>query len=245
MRERPWRRFDGYALVLVFSGHGTYRDVRGRDEPVGGGDAILVTPGFEHWYGPPDGQRWGELFVVFEGPLFDLLAGAGVLGPERPLLRGRGAAEWVERTTALVGAATPSSPEAALSELWSFGALLLDLLGPAAPVPERDPIGTAQRLLASDLDASLDLVDVARSVGLGYERFRHRFSAEAGSSPARYRDQRRIEAARELLRHTELPHRQIAAILGFADEFHFSKRFRALVGCSPRAFREDARREGG
>jgi AraC-like DNA-binding protein len=238
MRERPWRRFDSYALVLVFGGHGRYRDVRGRDAPVGAGDALLVTPGFEHWYGPPDGRRWSELFVVFEGPAFDLLASAGVLTPERAVLPGRGAPAWVERVAALAGAPAPATPEAALTEVWAFAQLLLELVsGEPAAAPPEDPIAGARRLLAGDLTAALALEDVAARVGLGYERFRHRFAAEVGTSPARYRETRRHEAARDLLRHTRLPHREIAALLGYSDEFHFSKRFRALAGRSPRDYR--------
>src|ERR1051325_8404499 len=55
----PWRRYDAYAVVLVFSGSGRYRDPSGRDRPVEPGDAIVVRPGRPHWYGPT-GASWGE-----------------------------------------------------------------------------------------------------------------------------------------------------------------------------------------
>jgi AraC-like DNA-binding protein len=242
MRERPWRRFDGYAVVLVFGGQGSYRDVNGRDEPIGAGDVIVVTPGFEHWYGPPPGRHWSELFVVFEGAAFDLLAAAGVLTPAAAVLRGRGGADWVERVAGAVAAPAPATPAEAAADVWAFAGLLLELLAAPAPAAQRDPIVHARRLLEADLTAALAMREVAARVGLGYERFRHRFAAEVGVSPARYRDQHRIDAARELLRHTEMRHHQLAAILGFADEYHFSKRFRAAAGVPPGAFRDAARR---
>jgi AraC-like DNA-binding protein/predicted GNAT family N-acyltransferase len=85
---------------------------------------------------------------------------------------------------------------------------------------------------------------------MSYESFRKRFQRETGVSPARYRTLRRIEAARELLRYSpQLTNRQIAETLGFADEYHFSRRFTQIAGSTPRQFRAngaerpDVRRE--
>jgi transcriptional regulator GlxA family with amidase domain len=38
----------------------------------------------------------------------------------------------------------------------------------------------------------------------------------------------------------KLPTMEIAELTGFADEFHFSKRFRQIVGQPPGRFREHA-----
>jgi AraC-like DNA-binding protein len=82
------------------------------------------------------------------------------------------------------------------------------------------------------------MTDIARRVGLPYETFRKRFTEAMGVSPARYRTQKRIEAACQLLRFTpQLTNREAAEALGFADEFHFSRRFKEKVGVSPRQYR--------
>lgn len=39
------------------------------------------------------------------------------------------------------------------------------------------------------------------------------------------------------MQQTDLSDKQIAAELGFCDEFHFSRRFKQITGRSPRAFR--------
>jgi transcriptional regulator GlxA family with amidase domain len=76
---------------------------------------------------------------------------------------------------------------------------------------------------------------------VSYEQFRKRFQHEVGVSPARYRLQRRVEAARELLRYSpRMTNRQVAETLGFADEFHFSRRFTQITGSTPRDFRRAA-----
>lgn len=47
----------------------------------------------------------------------------------------------------------------------------------------------------------------------------------------------RIEHARELLRTTDLPQRDIAQYCGFADVHHFSKAFKRLTRLPPGAYR--------
>jgi AraC-like DNA-binding protein len=235
MPEWPWRRYDAYAVVMILSGAGRYRDPEGHDRVVGPGDAIVVRPGRPHWYGPTDGH-WGELFVVFEGPLFDLLLEAGVPGSDEPVRRLD--PTWIGR---LEDALREQPGEDPIAALLDFARLVVAILAGGAPEgiaeADEDPIAQARRLLASDFGAELALPAVAARVGLSYETFRRRFAREEGKSPGRYRDERRIEAAIDLLATTRLPHRVIASTLGFADEYHFSKRFRALTGRSPRAQR--------
>jgi len=173
--------------------------------------------------------------------VFDMLFAAGVAGAEEPVRRLDPIEAWTGRIEDLFASPPAEDPVAATRQLLDFVGLLVAMLAGGAPdrvvAREGDPIALAKRLLAADLGAQLDLPSVAAQCGLSYETFRRRFTREVGSSPGRYRDQRRIEAAADLLASTRLPHRVIASTLGFADEYHFSKRFRALTGEPPRAVR--------
>lgn len=91
--------------------------------------------------------------------------------------------------------------------------------------------------LADDLTASTALTTIAAESGLSYDTFRRRFTAQVGQTPAAFRNVRRLEAAATLLRLTDLTHREIAHTLGFADEFHLSRRFRSHFGVAPRDYR--------
>jgi AraC-like DNA-binding protein len=79
---------------------------------------------------------------------------------------------------------------------------------------------------------------IARSVGLSYATFRKEFTRHTGKPPARYRLHRRIEQAQVLIAQRSLSNKQIADTLGFYDEFHFSRHFKAVTGQTTRDFRQ-------
>jgi AraC-like DNA-binding protein len=238
MREFPWRYCDAYALVVITGGHGRYRDVSGLETTIEPGHVITVLPGYGHWYGPR-GDRWDELYVIFDGPLFDRLRADHVLDERRPVRRLEPLSGWLTRIVDTLR--PPPHPTDPRVELLRFAALLAEIAAAdqkaAGPQNAEDPVGQACQLLAANFADPVPLPEVARRVGLPYSTFRHRFARETGQSPSRYREARRIQAACDLLRDTSMTHRQIADALGYADEFHFSKRFRQAVGHSPRAYR--------
>jgi AraC-like DNA-binding protein len=239
--SRGLRRFDGYALTLVFGGRGHYRDDE-HESPLEAGSLIEVLPGRPHWYGLTGPGRWDEVHLVFEGPVFDLCARQGLLGAGSPVHRVTPVSWWLARLDGFRTRRPPVTAAAADDEVCDVLRLLADLSSHADVGPSESPGGwlaRSQALLAGDLAEPLDLPEVAAAVGLGYESWRKRFQAETGLAPARYRAQRRIEAAADLLRRTSLSNREIAASLGFSDEHHFAKRFRAATGRTTSGYRGD------
>lgn len=238
---RSLRVMDAWVLSVVLDGEGRYRDADGREERIGPGTHTLVAPGFPHTYGTEPGRRWTELFVVFTGPLFDSLADLGVLsgaGPRHPR-----PAPPIEALRLLLRRLPPSE-RAAEHQLLALADWLVDTqdpeAGPAGPHLSQE-IAVAVERLADDQTARLDLHHLAADAGIGYDTFRRRFTAQVGQSPAAFRTARRLQTAAALLRLTDLTHREIARTLGFADEFHLSRRFRAAYGVAPRDYRVTAR----
>ena len=68
-------------------------------------------------------------------------------------------------------------------------------------------------------------------------RFRH----ATGMTPLAYLQSRRIAAARDLLRHSNLPVGDIAWQVGLQDVSYFSQLFRRHCGVSPLKYREAVR----
>jgi AraC-like DNA-binding protein/quercetin dioxygenase-like cupin family protein len=230
----PYRIMDAYVLSAVTGGRGSYRHHDGRVQPIGPGTFTVVPPGVPHWYGTAPGGRWTETFVVFTGPLFDTLAAGGVLAPDGPR-RPRPAPSIAALRTLL--RARPRSARAAERQLLALADWLLDTEEPGGGPVLSDPIAAAAALLAGDLGARVDLPAVAGRAGLPYDVFRRRFAREVGESPLAFRNARRLRAAAQLLRMTDMTIRQVARTLGYTDEFHLSRRFRAHFGVPPRDYR--------
>jgi AraC-like DNA-binding protein len=247
-REPPLRVYGAYAVMAVLRGAGEYRDGEGRREPLAAGDVVLVFPEHAHWYGTPRGHTWDELHLTFDGPAFDLWRRAGLLDPSRPVHRAPEG--WTDTLRAFIHDAARGGPlPRRLRAIADFQALLAALLlhdgdersEEIGEATASDWEARARGLLEVDVGRALDLTVVAAQVGLSYETFRKRFQKAVGVSPAHYRMLRRIEAAKELLRYSpQMTNRQVAETLGFADEYHFSKRFTQIAGVTPRTFRRNA-----
>ena len=238
------RRHPTWGLTFVTAGVGRYRDAD-HDEPVGAGTLVLVHPGHPHWYGS-DARGWDEHFVVFDGPAYELAARLGALSPGRPLVHDLPVRRWAARFASFERP-RPATVEGRDAEAVGLLTTLLDALAVDDQRRRRGPgpadawLARSLELLAHDLGEPLDLHEVAAAVGLPYETWRRRFRAETGTSPYAHRSARRLEAATELLVHTGLGVRDIAAATGYTDERHLIRRFRAATGLTPRAFRDAPR----
>lgn len=246
---RAWRVYGSYALMYVTGGSGEYRDVNGVRERLATGSVVTVFPEQPHWYGPPKGKTWNEIYLTFEGAQFDLWRTAGMLDVTRPVAHVGG--EWEARLRQFVAEiAVPNKTYTErLSHFTTFGHLLADLLPRNLPQPVEltatvspsvDWLVHARALLTSASSEAIELEDIARTLNISYETFRKRFQRETGISPAQFRLQQRVESAKRLLTYSpQMTNRQVAASLGFADEYHFSKRFTEIAGITPRAFRRE------
>jgi AraC-like DNA-binding protein len=87
-------------------------------------------------------------------------------------------------------------------------------------------------------DAPIQLEDLGKLVGLHPRYLCQKFSKEIGRSPMAALTEARMERARQLLTRTRLPISEVGAQAGYRDVYHFSKRFKNVVGMSPRKFRE-------
>lgn len=225
------RVMDAYVLSVLIDGEGNYRDADGREERIRPGAHTITPPGFPHTYGTDPGERWTELFVVFTGPLFDALGHLAGAGPRYPV-----PAPSIEALRTVLRS-PPRNRRVAEHQLLALADWLIDT-DDTVESPDVSPeIMDAMGRLGDDLSATTDLAVVAAAAGLSYDTFRRRFTAQVGQTPAAFRNEHRLQAAATLLRLTDLTHREIARTLGFADEFHLSRRFRAHFGVAPRDYR--------
>ena len=229
------RTLPHFTLVYVTRGHGEYRDETGVRQAVHAGDAILVSPGVEHWYGPPSGESWDEFYLVFEGPVFDLWRSQGCLDEENPVIPLRPMDFWRDRILQLIGGARASSESELLRETVNLQALLADIVQARAEdmVDDIAWLAQAKRAIAKTMDVRMAAAQMEHS----YEAFRKRFRKLSGRSPGRYRTSLLMEEACDMLTNPNVLLRDISERLGYCDEYHFSRQFSKTVGWSPSEYR--------
>lgn len=231
-----FRRLQRYAFVLILEGDGHYDDELGRSRSLTAGDWILVLPDFGHCYTPWKRGGWDELYIMFEGPVFEAWRSSGLLSPSHLTGHLPDPEAWlVEFRTRVLDPGCGS-----LEKLCAFQRLLGQAIqGSAGPMETTDRPGwfaEACRLLSQP---HAEPRDVATRLGLTYESFRRRFRQLAGLPPRKFHLSQMINSAARLLDSTDLKSAEIARSLGFCDEAYFSRAFKKEKGRSPRSYRRN------
>ncbi|MFD0986286.1 GlxA family transcriptional regulator [Methyloligella solikamskensis] len=84
--------------------------------------------------------------------------------------------------------------------------------------------------------------ELARRLALSERTFHRRLKDATGESPKRFIDRVRMEMARTLLESGSQPIKDISLSVGYEDESSFRRTFKRLVGTTPAAYRDAARR---
>lgn len=94
----------------------------------------------------------------------------------------------------------------------------------------------ATELMIERLGEDISLSDPAAACGLSPGYFARAFKRSMGMPPHRWLLLQRVLRAKSLLRDTKLSLTDVAAACGFADQSHFTRVFRSIVGTSPGAW---------
>jgi len=235
-----WRVLDSFAVVLTLSGSARYRDTLGADFIMTAGNLLIIFPGLSHTYGPAVGQDWSEFYAIFEGRVFDLWLQTGLLNPKRPIHHVHPLNHWLSKLESISQASGLADAQSTLQSICGLQLLLAEAIGTQGSSIEdsvEQRIAHACALLEADHQQQLSLKSLAKKLGFGYESFRKLFADHMGLPPAKYRAARLIDQACQLMQKGQQSDKQIAHSLGFCDEFHFSRRFKQIVGASPSHFR--------
>jgi AraC family transcriptional regulator, arabinose operon regulatory protein len=92
--------------------------------------------------------------------------------------------------------------------------------------------------MSEHLDQPMRVSALAALANLSPAHFTALFKEQTGCSPRDYLHLLRIHRACQLLRSSTLNVKEIATRLGYLDQFHFSRQFKAFQGASPTEYRE-------
>lgn len=126
--------------------------------------------------------------------------------------------QWLELVQSYVRAfAKPFAPDSPLQPLWQHVVVRLHESWPANAL--------------------------AREAGCSWENLRRLCSRELGRSPLQHLAHLRMRRAAELLTTTDLRLNAVAQAVGYADALAFSNAFKAVIGCRPSEYRQNAARQ--
>jgi AraC-like DNA-binding protein len=95
----------------------------------------------------------------------------------------------------------------------------------------------ALEMLDANLEGSVRLQWIAKELGLSVAHFARAFRQSMGMAPHHWLLQRRVEAAKALLKDRRLSLSEAALAAGFADQSHFTRVFSGIVGMTPGLWR--------
>lgn len=240
---RPEGLPDEHVLMLVCAGRG-WLEVAGRRLAARRGDLLVAPAATAHGYGADPAEPWTIRYVHALGP--ECLAWWHLLAlPEQGW---RLALPSPARADALLldilvayrqrtGAVAMALASARLRQL-----LALALGG--GHVPAADPVGRVLAWMADHLAAPADLRLLAQVAGCSPSHCRRLFQAATGMGPVTYFTRQRMQRAAELLAETSMGVAAVAAEMGYADPYHFSRVFRRIIGRPPSLQRPARPRRG-
>ena len=231
-----------FALLFFVEGaQVTFESELSEPAEVSKGDVVLLCPEVWHRYRANPNIRTTHLWFTFGGDQANAWRSKGLISPHQPILRTGLVDNIVKPFQRLLGSLGQDMP--GLQQVLS--ASVLEIVGAAEEIGRTEPtcstaIQTAKHILEQQVEQQVDLKELADSVGLSYEKFRHAFTEATGMAPYQYHLQLRVQRAQVLLSGTNLTVQEISDRLNFTDAFHLSKVFKAKIGMPPTLWRTRA-----
>jgi transcriptional regulator GlxA family with amidase domain len=94
-----------------------------------------------------------------------------------------------------------------------------------------------REFIDGSLESKIRLQDCASKARLSASHFSRAFKATFGTTVIDYIQRRRVVRAQQMMLLSDQPLSQIAVACGFADQAHYCRVFRDVIGLSPNAWR--------
>ncbi len=234
--ERCGITFDSCNFSFILSGKGEYY-LKGRRHEVAAPCVIYQWPGEPMDYGP--GPEWAELYLIYPPELFGMFREAGLLDPEnpvRPLADVVRAMEMSEKLQETINRPGVSADEV---DLRCYELLLTSMVRGSAPEGADSRLEKIRAYLERDYGHEADCAALAKSLGMSLSGLRRYWRTKHGpESFSHYRASALLRESSRLLIESKLQIKEIAAELGFSDQYYFSRKFHRTAGMTPSAYRK-------
>jgi len=234
------RVLNDYQILIVTEGRGVIETRSAGRLRIRKGDAFILFPGEWHRYRPDIKSGWTVSWIGLKGDHALRLMNS-FFSPEHPVfavkdsVRILGGYQEIEK---LVN----RDPERFAGRIAALVTGLIDEIRIAAKTwratAREELLNRAKLTLLARSQEEVDLVAMAKDLGLSYSSFRRAFRASTGQPPRQYLLAIRINRAKVLLQEGGRKIGAIAAEVGFSSVHYFSRYFREATGMTPLEYRK-------
>lgn len=210
----------------------------GRSFCAGAGAITTYNPGEIQGGGVAEGQAWRYVGLYVPATQLAASLGRSELQFERPLQQAPALAVELARAVEACLSGDALLCERGEEQVTLLLARIASGAGVRLAAPRDMGAGAIRRLqelLAASLERTPSLDEMAAELALSKFHLLRSFQRHTGLSPRQWAMQLRTRRAQGLLRQG-LPAGEVAHVLGFADQSHFNRHFRAAYGMSPGRF---------
>ncbi|MEA5012611.1 MAG: AraC family transcriptional regulator [Angelakisella sp.] len=233
---------DHYLIHYVVSGKGVYK-TEGRTFVLKAGDTFLVYPDTPVFYQADEKEPWEYYWVGFSGPSAGLLLAQTAFSPQKQVLSLPEGGRFRQALLEIYKARGSDYPSAVRMAGYLQAALGL-LMENMPPRRGNEALSAyahqGAEFIQQNYSRPITIEQAAQQAGVSRSCLYRAFMAEFHCSPSEYLTNFRIQRACQLLRHSALTVRAVAASTGFEDHFYFSRAFRRALGQSPSQYRASA-----
>ena len=212
-----------YILHFCLRGKGVLQDKFGR-HCISAGELFVIRPGEVTTYCADEKEPWGYLWLAFRGTAAEVFLTDRSVYPYPPEVAAR-LRELVER-----------EEEAAEAYMALIYELIYALFGAKSEKGDksekRDRLHDVRRYVRYNYMNELSVADLARRFGFDRSHLYRLFQAAYGIGVKDYIVRIRMEKAHEFLSQGH-PVRTTAYMVGYSDEFNFSRAFKKHFGVPP------------
>ena len=226
------RYFEYYSLSHMYDGAGHLWLENGLDTDVKAGDYVLIAPHVVNRYGGFGGKSYIEDSITFKGPVADMLMQSGVI------TSGVSRLGTLRKLIPVINLARDPARDAQIAANISLQKLLVELyLEKQSSRVEYPLFANLINEIKENIGKWWNVSEMAEMCNLSADQLRRVFIKHTGTCPKTYVDRLKTGRACELLSTTGMKIADIGAVLGYLDQYHFSRRFKSLTGVSPKEYR--------
>ena len=223
-----------YTFEYIVSGSGFYQ-INGHSFRPSAGDAYIVPRGHRRHYWTAPADPWTKIWFNVSGELVENLMAMyhleGVYFLPQCFLEQAFRNSW-ELVTGHLADARYGGWLAICTLLYHIGNHLRSAAEPFNP-----EAAALKKYLEQNFNRNFDLALLCRLIHRSPSQVFRIFKRAWGVSPLEYHTEHRLKMARSLLHNTPQSVKEIAAALGFPDQYYFSRIFKRHTGVSPRNYR--------